>query len=85
MSWARGETHKAAFPLRRTAEIVPVDRFYITAVKKKKRRREGGEKYFLSPLPATIYSSLHVMLCDDVVVLFRINYGLPEVSYVTKV
>lgn len=32
-----------------------------------------------------ICSSLRVVLCDDVVVLFRINYVRPEVSYVTKV
>lgn len=33
---------------------------------------------------ATIYPNVLVISFDDVVVLFRINYSHPEVSYVTK-
>ena len=43
-----------------------------------------GQKSPYFSQSATIYPSVLVILFDDVVALFRINYSHPEVSYVTK-
>lgn len=70
------QQHSFLVPVLKMLQICPIVDFYVTVV-------FLSRNVIFSSLPQFI-GVLVVMSFDDVVVLFKINYSLAEVSYITK-